>query len=197
MIWVLALAQLSAPEPVSSHWLRPQDTPMKIMPENSVQAVRVGVTVTPHGKAQDCRVEVSSGNPQLDRHTCSVVQRRVRFRPATDFSGKRVFGIYRTSISWWVGDGYPPTTLELPDIQVTVSALPLKVRSPKAVRVRFAVDELGRPSSCGAEGKKDHPQLVAIACDRILKTHGARPAQTAAGVAVPSVQTATVLIRTN
>lgn len=83
MIWLVALAQLSAPEPVKSHLLRPEDTPTKIMPENTVQAVRVGVTVTPDGKPQDCKIEVSSGNSQLDRHTCGIVQRRARFRPAT------------------------------------------------------------------------------------------------------------------
>ena len=197
MIWVLFLAQLSAPEPANSHWLRPQDTPTGIMPENSVQAVRVGVTIAPDGKAQACKVEVSSGNAQLDRHTCSVIQRRVRFRPATDLNGERAYGIYRTSISWWVGDGYPPATVELPDLEVTVSTLPPKVKSPKAVRVSFAVDEGGRTSNCGAEGKNDDPHLVNIACDQILKTHEAKSARTPDGVAVPSVQTGTVVFKTN
>jgi TonB family protein len=124
-----------------------------------VQAVRVGLTINPFGKVQDCRIEVSSGNPPLDRHACGIMKGRARFRPAR-ISGEPAYGIYRTSLSWWVGDGFPPPAVELPDLDVDVPALPPKVKSPLVVRITYAVDALGRSSGCEAEGKKDNPELV-------------------------------------
>ncbi|WP_208734777.1 energy transducer TonB, partial [Corallococcus praedator] len=32
----------------------------------------------------DCRVTRSSGNPALDRLTCSLIERKFRYRPALD-----------------------------------------------------------------------------------------------------------------
>ncbi|WP_395623726.1 TonB family protein [Sphingomonas daechungensis] len=197
MIWLLAIAEIGAAEPKNSNWLSPQDTPTRVMPSNVVQSVGIGVTVTPEGKFQSCTVEKSSGNSLLDQHTCKIVQRRARFRPAVDLAGSAAYGVYRVNISWYVGDGLPPPSFGLPDAEVRLSTAPPKTRLPLALIVKFVVDEQGRMSNCAGAGKKANPELVTVACDQILKSYRATPARTAYGVAVPSVQSGTVLFRSN
>jgi TonB family protein len=197
MIWLLVAAELSAPEPSNRAYLRDSDTPVGIMREGVLQSVRVGLTITPEGKVQACSVEVSSGNPRLDVHTCKVVRRRAKFRPATDGSGQPAYGVYRTSLHWWVGDGHPPLRGEIPDMVSVVPKLPTKVTSTATVHLRFSVDEVGRGSACAAESKTAEPILVQLGCEQLLKSRKFQAAKTAEGRPVPSIQTGTVQLRTN
>lgn len=50
--------------------------------------VFVAVQVQVDGRATDCKVNRSSGNPIVDQWTCRLVEERVRFRPATDEAGQ-------------------------------------------------------------------------------------------------------------
>jgi protein TonB len=61
--------------------------------------VFVAVRVQVDGRATNCRVDRSSGNPVVDQWTCQLVEQRVRFRPATDENG-------RATVSWY---GYMQT----------------------------------------------------------------------------------------
>lgn len=196
MIWLVIAAQLSAPTWTNPRMIRPEDVPAHELNPNVVHSVKLGLTVTPEGKLQDCRVEVSSGNPQLDSYTCKLMMRRAKVRPARDWRGARAYGVYRTSIDWWVGDGYPHSRPQLPDLELTVAGLPAETKSPARVRLMLAVDETGRPSSCVAEGKKDHPLLVKSACDQLLKRYTAVPARTRNGVPVASIQSGIVIFKT-
>jgi periplasmic protein TonB len=54
----------------------------------------VAVRVQLDGRATDCRVDRSSGNPVVDQWTCRLLEERVRFRPATDENG-------RPTVSWY------------------------------------------------------------------------------------------------
>lgn len=47
-------------------------------------------TVEPNGRVGSCRVTASSGVPELDRLTCSLVQQRFRYRPSTNASGRPI-----------------------------------------------------------------------------------------------------------
>lgn len=57
-------------------------------------AVFVAVRVQVDGRATNCRVDRSSGNPIVDQWTCRLVEERVRFRPAVDDRG-------RPYVSWY------------------------------------------------------------------------------------------------
>lgn len=50
--------------------------------------VFVAVRVQVDGRATDCKVNRSSGNPIVDQWTCRLVEERVRFRPALDGQGR-------------------------------------------------------------------------------------------------------------
>jgi len=198
MIWLFLLAQSIAPIVQNMSGLFTyNDTPVAIMPANVLKSVRVALTVTPEGKIQDCRAEVSSGIPRLDAHTCKIITRRAKFRPALDPAGTPAYGVYRTQVDWWVGDGYPPKPMTLADVVLTVSALPSKTKSPANVGLIFRVDEFGHPSQCSTSDKKENPTLVKLGCEQLLKTYTATPARTSAGAPVPSVQTGTVQFRTD
>ena len=56
--------------------------------------VFVAVRVQLDGRATDCKVNRSSGNPIVDGWTCRLVEERVRFRPAVDSQG-------RPEVSWY------------------------------------------------------------------------------------------------
>jgi protein TonB len=56
--------------------------------------VFVAIRVQLDGRATDCRVDRSFGNPAADQWTCSLVMNKLRFRPATDDNG-------RPFVSWY------------------------------------------------------------------------------------------------
>jgi hypothetical protein len=193
MIWLLALAQSTAPTATNMAGLfRAEDTPVAIMPGNVLKSVNTAVTVTPQGKIQDCKVEVSSGIQKLDAHTCALLIRRAKFRPAIDRDGTSIYGVYRTQIDWWVGDGYPPRGRTIPELSLTVNALPPKTKSPALLRLMFRVDASGHVSDCSLQDKKGDPALVKLGCEELIKSYTATPARNLAGALVASVQMATV-----
>lgn len=56
--------------------------------------VMVAVRIQLDGRATDCRVDRSSGDAAIDQWTCSLVMGRLRFRPATDDSGRPIVAWY-------------------------------------------------------------------------------------------------------
>jgi len=50
--------------------------------------VFVAVRVQLDGRATDCKVNRSSGNPAIDADTCRLVEAKVRFTPARDRLGR-------------------------------------------------------------------------------------------------------------
>lgn len=62
--------------------------------------VQFELTVSPRGRATDCRVVTSSGSTMLDDWTCEIMVRRARFRPARDAAGNPVADAVRAWIGW-------------------------------------------------------------------------------------------------
>jgi protein TonB len=60
----------------------------------SGRRVLVIFNVQVDGRATDCSVYQSVGNPAIDAETCALVTSRLRFRPATDRSGKPIVARY-------------------------------------------------------------------------------------------------------
>jgi hypothetical protein len=203
MLWIAlaASAQLSAPLPKNLRkWFYADDTPSYLIAKgDGLWFVSVRVSVGFDGALNGCRVEGSSGIPQLDALTCRKILRRAKFVPATAADGSPAFGVYRTSIKWAVASApWDTSKVSHPDVEVQVQSLPPDVKSPTLVRVMFAVDQSGDIGSCLAEPTKsfehvdNNPALVPIACDRIAKSYKPVPAKDEAGNAIPSVQDALV-----
>lgn len=65
--------------------------------------VYVRFTVAPSGSVRGCQVTRSSGNAALDSTTCRLIERRFRYRPATDARGRPVESVQSTSFQWYLG----------------------------------------------------------------------------------------------
>ena len=65
-----------------------------------IESVSVRFTVGVDGRVGRCAVTASSGNPRLDAVTCDLIERRFRYRPATDARGDAVPSVVATSFDW-------------------------------------------------------------------------------------------------
>jgi protein TonB len=66
--------------------------------------VSVIYTVETDGRATHCTVTDSSGSPELDAHTCRLIEERFRFRPSHDRAGRPVRSRIVQDHSWEVAD---------------------------------------------------------------------------------------------
>lgn len=64
--------------------------------------VEVRFTIQPSGRVTGCSTSRSSGDPDLDATTCRLIERRFRFKPATNASGDPVPSAYGWRQSWWL-----------------------------------------------------------------------------------------------
>lgn len=64
--------------------------------------VEVRFTIQPNGRVTDCRIARSSGDVSLDATTCRLIERRFRFRPATNSAGIAIASPYGWRQSWWL-----------------------------------------------------------------------------------------------
>jgi periplasmic protein TonB len=89
-----------APKGNPANWATTSDYPSRALREERQGVTSFRVTVGPDGKVTGCTVTGSSGSPDLDEATCSNVQRRARFTPATDGDGNPTTGSYANRIRW-------------------------------------------------------------------------------------------------
>jgi len=79
-------------------------------PDASIRANRQGQVTASYrigtdGKARDCVVRISSGDPNLDRQTCMVINQRVRYRPALDKAGQPMTMVDSARVRWIFPEG--------------------------------------------------------------------------------------------
>lgn len=90
-------------------WLRgaitPSDYPRAAAKAGIGGSVTVRYTVAPSGRTTGCTVRRSSGNANLDRASCRVIERRFRYAPARDANGRAVASEVIEILSWSVIGG--------------------------------------------------------------------------------------------
>ncbi|KEO87785.1 energy transducer TonB [Erythrobacter longus] len=77
-----------------------ENYPSRALREEIEGTVGVAVTVTPDGRATNCRVTASSGSSILDDAACRGMERYARFNPALDRDGNETTGSYSTRITY-------------------------------------------------------------------------------------------------
>jgi protein TonB len=94
--------QPKGPEPRGnpSSWANSNDYPSRALREEREGVTRFSVQVDASGRVSSCTVTGSSGHPDLDSTTCSLIQRRGRFRPATNGNGDAVSGSWSSAVRW-------------------------------------------------------------------------------------------------
>lgn len=81
-------------------WITKDDYPPGASLNDLGGNVGFRLTIDPLGQVSGCVVTQSSGTPELDDATCSLLRIRARFEPATDQQGKAVAGTYANRIRW-------------------------------------------------------------------------------------------------
>ncbi len=198
MFWIVLAAEVTAPAPYPViGWFSYKDTPQYLIRQGpGLWTVPVRVTVEPTGRINSCQAEAIGPVPQLNGYTCSIIRRRVKFRPAT-IAGSPAYGVYRTAVRYVVADApWDISKVSSADFDIHLDRLPSGLTSPRLVKVAFAVDANGQKSFCEADETAGplvsrDLSLVAVACDRVMKGYRATAA-TVAGKPVASVQNASV-----
>ncbi len=90
------------PKGRSGDWANPNDYPSRALREEKEGTTRFHVSVGADGRVTSCEVTGSSGTPELDSATCSLISRRARFTPATDGEGQPTAGNWSSSVRWQI-----------------------------------------------------------------------------------------------
>ncbi len=81
-------------------WANANDYPSRALREEKEGVTRFSVQVGADGRVTSCNVTGSSGTPELDSTTCSLIQRRARFNPATNGEGQAIPSTWSSSVRW-------------------------------------------------------------------------------------------------
>lgn len=83
-----------------SSWANTNDYPSRALREEREGVTRFSVSVGADGRVASCQVTGSSGHSDLDSTTCSLIQRRGRFNPATNGEGQPTSGTWSSAVRW-------------------------------------------------------------------------------------------------
>ncbi len=93
-------ATQASPRGNPSNWANTNDYPSRALREEREGTTRFSVQVGTDGRVTSCSVTGSSGHSDLDSTTCSLIQRRARFTPAKDSSGRAVTDSWSSAVRW-------------------------------------------------------------------------------------------------
>jgi TonB family protein len=177
-------------------WFEFRDYPMKAFEKNEEGVTRFELLVAPDGSIANCKVYSSSGHDELDKTTCFLAMKRVKFNPARNASGQPVWGVYRSQAVWAIPD-HQLVAPAPPDLEISVNKLPDDAKMPAAVKLAYSVDAQGNPSSCTIMPTSlQQPQvLVDLGCKELLQSADHDKVIGPDGQPVPAVKTGAVLFK--
>jgi hypothetical protein len=157
-------------------------------------------------RTQDCAAERSSGDAKLDLYTCAIILKRAKFEPAKWVDGSPAYAIVRAPVTWAVAGEPSESEVEKaypPDMTLTVNQLPAGAGKRVKLGLMLAVNESGRIVGCDQRlppsrdvHARTFPELLPIACQQLTGRFTALAAKDGSGMAVRSVQTASVVFST-
>lgn len=133
---------------------------------------RFELTISSVGDVRHCDVTQSSGYAVLDQLTCSLLQRRGHFVPAHDEYGQVIASTWRNLVRWVKPENAwqsPPPPLP-PDLELVVTQLPPKFKSPVRIRISAISGINGDIEACSGEDVKSSDVLNKIACQQLDKS---------------------------
>lgn len=95
-------ATKATPRGNPASWANSNDYPSRALREEREGVTRFRVTVGADGRITGCSVTGSSGHPDLDEATCSLVTRRGRFNPAKDGEGQPTTDSWSSAVRWQI-----------------------------------------------------------------------------------------------
>ena len=190
----LVAATPASPEP----WFEFKDYPMQAFEKQWEGVTQFELLVAPDGSIASCKVTESSGHEILDQKTCFLASKRAKFRPAHGPSGELTYGVYRSQAVWVLPERKMIGANPGPDLEVSVNKLPEGTIDPPIVKLTYAVDPQGNPSSCSLmRFTPAQPEsLVEVGCKELLQSIPRTPVVTPTGQPVTAVKTAAVKFNT-
>jgi protein TonB len=91
----------ASPKGNPGSWANSNDYPTRALREEKEGVTRFRVSVSAEGRVTSCDVTGTSGSPELDSTTCSLITRRGRFNPAQQ-DGSPVAGTWSSSVRWQI-----------------------------------------------------------------------------------------------
>ena len=152
-------------------------------------AGRYRVTVAPDGSPVRCQAIMSAGDIGFGNAMCASLMSHVRFKPAQDGAGTKMYGTYSESFGYLPKGSQPGAPLTF-EAWFDVNHLTVPKGWPEMGRVRadVLVDPDGRISNCVATMEFGPPQLQSLTCPQIAAAMHPAAAMDAAGEKVASVQ---------
>jgi hypothetical protein len=212
MLWIILAAQLSLPVAIGVPIpdvrviFSPDDMPGYVQSAGITRFVSTRTTIRPDGAPQDCAAERSSGDAKLDLYTCAIILKRAKFEPAKWVDGSPAYAIVRAPVTWAVAGEPSESEVEKaypPDMTLTVNQLPAGAGKRVKLGLMLAVNESGRIVGCDQRlpasrdvHARTFPELLPIACQQLTGRFTALAAKDGSGMAVRSVQTASVVFST-
>jgi protein TonB len=84
----------------SQSYFSSDDYPVAARGSGAQGKVRFTLTIDPGGRVAGCVITRSSGSAVLDAATCRIIQRRGRYTPAIDATGRPTSGTIEQEIVW-------------------------------------------------------------------------------------------------
>lgn len=94
------VASRAVPKKSRASWVEAEDYPAAALRAEEEGQVTVKLAIAPTGDVAGCDVIKSSGSRALDGTTCRIIQRRAKYRPATDAIGRPVQGFDQHTVRW-------------------------------------------------------------------------------------------------
>jgi protein TonB len=95
-------AKKATPKGNPGNWANSNDYPSRALREEKEGITRFTVQIGSDGRVTSCSVTGSSGTPELDSTTCSLIQRRARFNPAINSDGQPTSDTWSSSVRWQI-----------------------------------------------------------------------------------------------
>jgi periplasmic protein TonB len=89
-----------SPKGSAQSWVSTDDYPSRSLNSGKHGTVRLRLAVGTDGRVSDCQIIGSSGTPELDDTSCSLLRKRGKFNPATDGDGNVTSGNFSYSFTW-------------------------------------------------------------------------------------------------
>jgi TonB family protein len=165
----LLFAAATAQHPPKVHAVFSQeDYPEEAMRRGEQGTVFVRLLIDAAGQVDTCTVIESTGYPDLDRRTCTIVQTRAKFIPAKDEDGRPVFSLLRIPVTWALGSA--PVVTVNPDFDITINHGPPGVPLPLRMKISYFVTPTGAITKCHQSHADGPPELVDVACKVAVRT---------------------------
>ncbi|WP_161782129.1 TonB family protein [Erythrobacter longus] len=125
------------------------------------------------GRADDCRVTLSSGYSLLDRRTCQSIVRYARFERELDQDGNPVETRYTNSVVWQIA-GDSEGIFSFDDLGLTYPAKALEegLEGQTQIEIVVGVDE--RVISCKVLASSGYPMLDDETCKGVIVLDGGK-----------------------